>query len=443
VTWNHVTTNHAWYWFRALDHALANATAPARQSTGRRPEAAWGHSGTWAQAVEGWAQTGRLSEETRRGLGDWLERHPEIERCFRSVLASSDNRVPAPVESTLLDRVWLLSHYPLVAAASSESEGRWTDAFHALTDGWRFQARLTPPEEFAALFDERGADQLNALIARPWRRLALTGPSLPEPAVRRLLEDLAGVTNTLGSLEASYLRRVALDATAGAAECQPNWARVRTAFRVAGLRLRQEFGSLTAGLLERLLGGRRPAPLKAEGIRHLGRPLSEWLVAVQRTVARPEDFECVREARLSHALAELRPTQAAFVAWPRHDHWSSWRRALDRPAVWNSVRSLPEPAALRESRAHWLVLLESCRLTLALRAYHDQHGRWPVDWNDLVPAILPAVPLDPFSGEPFGYEQTGDSWIFWSVGPSGRRPTLEEAQFPPQRLFSSSEPTRP
>jgi len=453
LPWSQVTTNHAWSWFRELDETLTDERIRARRSGVRRPEAPWVRSGAWAHAVEVWAQTGRFPEETRRSLAEWIEQRPAIELCFRSVLASRESRVPTPVASGLLDRVALLGHYPLVAAASAEMDGRWLDAFRALLDAWRFQARLTPPEEFAALFDERGAEQVNAQIARPWRRLALACPTLPAADLGLLLADLAAVTNALSSLEFSYQRRLALETGRTAPERGPDWVRVRVAFRVAGLRLRQEFGGLAAGLLERLLGGRRPAPLRAEGIRHLGRPLAETVIALQHAVARPGDFRRMRDARISHALAELRQSgpyrpsaaqQASDVAaWSSPDHWSGWRRAVDRPAVWSSVRGLPPPSDLRESRNHWLVLLESCRLTLALRAFRDQYGRWPERWAELVPAILPAVPRDPFSGEPFGYERRGDDWSFWSVGPAGSRPTPEEAQQPPQRLFTSKVPGGP
>lgn len=475
LPWSQVTTNHSWYWFRELDHVLASGESWPRRPVVSWPQDAWGDSGAWAQVVEDWAQSGRLPEETHRSIGDWLQRHPEVALSFQCVLRSTENRAPSSLEAALLDRVLLLSHYPLITAACGESDGRNADTFRALTDAWRFQARLTPPEEFPALFDERGGDQLNALIARPWRRIALTGPTLPRPEVRLLLEELVTVTNALTSLENAYRRQLAFNPASRADAAPPDWSRVRSAFRVAGLRLRQECGRLTSGLLERLVGGRRPAPLQAEGVRHLRRPLGELIAALQHAAAQPDDFQRIRAARFSHALAEVRQTgpyasapsteprsgggesapshsakgsnqrqlTSSGARWPRHDRWPWWRRAVDRPAVWDSVRGLPTPATLRESRHHWLVLLESCRLTLALRAFRDQHGRWPAQWGELVPDILPAVPLDPFSGAPFGYEQSGEAWAFWSVGPAARRPTPEEAPFPPQRLFRSTDVSRP
>src|SRR5205807_2643017 len=44
-------------------------------------------------------------------------------------------------------------------------------------------------------------------------------------------------------------------------------------------------------------------------------------------------------------------------------------------------------------------------ISLAAQLYRADHdGRWPARLDELVPAYLPAVPIDPFTqGRPFGY----------------------------------------
>jgi hypothetical protein len=68
---------------------------------------------------------------------------------------------------------------------------------------------------------------------------------------------------------------------------------------------------------------------------------------------------------------------------------------------------------------HYL-LLATARMTqlfIALRCYQLEHGKLPDSLDDLAPEYLPAVPTDPFTGRPFGYEPTGERPRIWSVGP--------------------------
>jgi hypothetical protein len=261
---------------------------------------------------------------------------------------------------------------------------------------------------------------------------------------------LAAVTNALTPLEASYARLAALDRAPGSARSEPEWQRVRTAFHVAGLRLRADAERLVAGLFERFVGGGPAFPLTVEGVRHLGRPFRELLRALQSAVARPADFARFEEACWSHALAQLRGTgpyaegaPGKRAVWPARTKWSAARRLFDRPAVWDVVNHMPPVGRLRDDARTWQVFLESCRLTLALRVFREVHGRWPERLDQLVPAILPALPKDPFGDGPFGYECTEQGWSFWSVGPAGRRPGPEEGLAPPQRLFVSGETPAP
>lgn len=44
---------------------------------------------------------------------------------------------------------------------------------------------------------------------------------------------------------------------------------------------------------------------------------------------------------------------------------------------------------------------------------------FPDRLDDLVPARVAAVPLDPFTDAPLGYRRDGDACLLWSVGPNG------------------------
>ena len=56
---------------------------------------------------------------------------------------------------------------------------------------------------------------------------------------------------------------------------------------------------------------------------------------------------------------------------------------------------------------------------LALRCYQSEHGSGPAGLDQLVPAELPRVPIDPFTGKPLIYRLQGTNWLLYSVGVDG------------------------
>lgn len=55
---------------------------------------------------------------------------------------------------------------------------------------------------------------------------------------------------------------------------------------------------------------------------------------------------------------------------------------------------------------------------LALRTSYESSNSYPIDLSSLVPAILPRLPLDPFTNESFLYRSVGDSsFHLYSTGP--------------------------
>jgi hypothetical protein len=54
---------------------------------------------------------------------------------------------------------------------------------------------------------------------------------------------------------------------------------------------------------------------------------------------------------------------------------------------------------------------EMLRIGLALKIYKCEHGKYPASLQELVPAILPAIPMDPINGKSFGYKLARGNFI--------------------------------
>jgi hypothetical protein len=59
-------------------------------------------------------------------------------------------------------------------------------------------------------------------------------------------------------------------------------------------------------------------------------------------------------------------------------------------------------------------------LALAAAAFRAQHGRYPARAGDLVPAFIPAMPQDPFDGQPLRMRAVGDDLLLYSVADDAR-----------------------
>jgi hypothetical protein len=53
---------------------------------------------------------------------------------------------------------------------------------------------------------------------------------------------------------------------------------------------------------------------------------------------------------------------------------------------------------------------------LALQVFRAEHDREADRLEELVPEVLPAVPLDPFTGQPLVYRPTTDGPLLYSLG---------------------------
>lgn len=86
--------------------------------------------------------------------------------------------------------------------------------------------------------------------------------------------------------------------------------------------------------------------------------------------------------------------------------------------------------------------LNATLVVIAAELYKRRTGAYPDTLNQLVPAFLPAIPLDRFDGQPLRYARTADGrFKLWSVGSdldddSGAEPTWR----PHQQFHSSDRP---
>ena len=106
---------------------------------------------------------------------------------------------------------------------------------------------------------------------------------------------------------------------------------------------------------------------------------------------------------------------------------------LPAHSLWSRVKPYVTPNVLGKQMLLLLDLDESCRVTqetcqedlltgiakllLALKSYKDAVGKLPDSLDQLAPAYLSAVPIDPFDGKPMKYSAAKK--ILYSVGPDG------------------------
>jgi len=64
--------------------------------------------------------------------------------------------------------------------------------------------------------------------------------------------------------------------------------------------------------------------------------------------------------------------------------------------------------------------VELARTGIAVERYRNAKGGLPEALSDLVPKILPAVPLDSWDGKPVRYKKLSKGYVIYSVGKDGK-----------------------
>ena len=165
---------------------------------------------------------------------------------------------------------------------------------------------------------------------------------------------------------------------------------------------------------------------------HLLAPLGDLELA--RTADREARLlPAARAADLPAALALLGPTPP-----PSGRAWGFLYPAQPNPVPPRYGRVFTEQMGdyfAREFVRHFQIVAErrATAVLLALRLYHLDHGRYPATLAELVPAYLPAVPIDPTvgGGRPMGYVVLPRGWptgadrvlVVWGLPPGGPPPS--------------------
>ncbi len=119
------------------------------------------------------------------------------------------------------------------------------------------------------------------------------------------------------------------------------------------------------------------------------------------------------------APLERRGMLGSFCAqplWTYQGHLLSGRDPIGRMLVdqsWARERPMDYWEAVARERL--------ARVAIALRLHHAQHVGLPDSLDELVPGAIDRLPMDPFTGTPFGYGPRADAPAIWSVGLDRRR----------------------
>jgi hypothetical protein len=425
ASWNAVSANNCWFWAREVERFIRTSRLDRQ-----RP-----FQEMYLATVDSWARAGARAATAQKEATQWFAEHPEFEEFFVRAAAAGENQPPSHLGSAETRAMQLLTHLPLVKAATRERAGETVAALEHLVDAWRLQARFVPHLEFSGVFDERGLGEIEHKLARPWRRLAATGPHLTEDEGRRLLTELSGVLAALPDLSLSYRRVISTRLASHQRNQRPDWGRVRRAFSQAATLVVQDLVQIPPVIWARLSGYRVNFG-NVEGIGHFARPVKLLWDALQKAALRPADLEVAINGTVSRALARLADRHPTGSEAPVPGFWQRW---WDRPALWRALDTLPDGSDLRRSRQQWLAYFESCRLALALRIYRERHGDWPAQLSQLVPDVLTSLPADPRSGGAFGYARTPTGWRLWSPGASSSADDADDAEAASRLEFPAME----
>jgi hypothetical protein len=182
-----------------------------------------------------------------------------------------------------------------------------------------------------------------------------------------------------------------------------------------------------------------------------------WLAGVRGERAwQHQVFEAVADGRLTNTqFRQAFPNYVRPTGWPAkvrswvEDHTTT---NLDEPHLWNlrfgtqvvretgpkpwhersgvvakiagEVSDTPLLARLGVDRCKFFdrfrnkqARVQCAVVAVAAERYRLRHGHWPESLADLVPEMLPAVPVDPFDGRPLRYCRLADGVVMCSIGP--------------------------
>jgi hypothetical protein len=144
---------------------------------------------------------------------------------------------------------------------------------------------------------------------------------------------------------------------------------------------------------------------------HAVRLLAKW-----RGSLSPESLRRVIDA-LERSLAEREPEAVVLARQAAlRERSGDWHSRLQHIFYRLTARPpyTPPPSIERQSTETAFRLLQT---DFAIRLFQLDRGRAPASLAELVPDYLPAVPIDPFSGQPLVYRVKAGKPVVYSVGP--------------------------
>lgn len=81
-----------------------------------------------------------------------------------------------------------------------------------------------------------------------------------------------------------------------------------------------------------------------------------------------------------------------------------------------SATFLPSPRIFLKREAEYASNLRVATTALGVERFRLAHGELPAKLDELVPQFLPAVPADPFDGQPLRYRRRAKGYVVYSVG---------------------------
>ena len=130
---------------------------------------------------------------------------------------------------------------------------------------------------------------------------------------------------------------------------------------------------------------------------------------------RPEGMAKLIDKRFDHYSLQTQKGEIPEYIPPEHMWQSGWN--CRAPVDWLAVQQVKWFWALDGQDRRHDALENLIRIFTALKQYQLAHGRWPKTLEDA--AIGETILIDPVHGKPFVYQQRGDNFKLYGLGPNG------------------------
>jgi hypothetical protein len=189
---------------------------------------------------------------------------------------------------------------------------------------------------------------------------------------------------------------------------------VRLQAEVQALDLQQ---GLTEGLLgERALGYHAFHHLEQMNGGEVGAPPNPG----EGSLSRPTDCRLHLGFMQELITASRQPfpeaLEAADVSQTRLMQLAGERNPIKRYNAMMTLLIMPATASSFQATGRNLALRDVTLCAIAVKRHQLKHGQWPQSIAQLVPEFLPAVPADPFDGQPLRLVATQAELVIYSVG---------------------------